>query len=190
MRKKLRSERGLTLVELLCTVVILMLLGLMLNTGLQMAMRSYQDMTAQSEVQMLLSTLSDALADDLRYATDVTTKSDTESGQKLLDCYSSDSYGSSSSLTIDNGQVMANGKRVLPAGAYGNGAYKLADDDEDGNGCADGLEITYADGLFKVKLKVEQTNGTVSAGTEFTVRCLNGPKIQDAEDPPGEESGE
>lgn len=184
MKRKLRSEGGLTLVELLCTVVILMLLGLMLNTGLQMAMRSYQDMTAQSEVQMLLSTLSDALADDLRYATDV----DTDDAGNLK-TYSSDSYGSSSSLTIDNGQVMANGKRVLPAGAYGNGAYKLADDDKDGNGCADGLEITYADGLFKVKLKVEQTNGTVSAGTEFTVRCLNRPKASNAEGAPGEESG-
>lgn len=177
MRKKLRSEGGLTLVELLCTVVILMLLGLMLNTGLQMAMRSYQDMTAQSEAQMLLSTLADALADDLRYATDVVTEAD---GTLR---YSSDSYGRAS-LTVDSGsgQVKANGKRVLPAGAYGNGAYKVTE-----------MDVTYEvvshidpdddDGLFKVKLKVEQTNGTVSAETEFTVRCLNAKGV------PGEESG-
>lgn len=180
MREKLRDEQGLTLVELLCTVAILILLGLVLNTGLQMAMRSYQDMTAQSEVQMLLSTLSDALADDLRYATDVHTDADGK-----LQSYSSDSYGIAS-LKIDssNGQVMANGKRVLPAGAYGNGAYRAAPRDG-----SDDLDVTYDNGFFKVKLKVEQTNGTVSAMTEFTVRCLNGPKASNAEGAPGEESG-
>lgn len=164
MREKLRSEQGLTLVELLCTVVILMLLGLMLNTGMQLAMRSYQDMTAQSEAQMLLSTLSDALADDLRYARDV----DTEADGKLKS-YSSDSYGRAS-LTIDSGQVKANGKRVLPAGAYGNGTYGVALRDD---GTYD-FDVTYNNGFFKVKLRVAQMNGTVSAGTEFTVRCLNG----------------
>lgn len=164
MRRKLRSEEGLTLVELLCTVVILTLLGLMLNTGLQMALRSYQDMTAQSEAQLLLSTLSDALADDLRYAREV----NTDAGGNL-NTYRSDSYGSGVSLKIDNGQVKANGKRVLPAGAYGNGAYKVVPRD----GSANDLDVTYADGLFTVKLKVEQPNGTVSAETEFTVRCLN-----------------
>ena len=48
MRKKLRGEGGLTLVELLAAVVILILLGLLLNTGLQMAVRTYRAVTAQS----------------------------------------------------------------------------------------------------------------------------------------------
>lgn len=173
MREKLRSEEGLTLVELLCTVAILVLLGLMLNTGLQMAMRSYQDMTAQSEVQMLLSTLSDALADDLRYATNV----DADAAGNL-NSYSSASYGRAS-LEIDpsSGQVLANGKRVLPGGAYGNGAYKVTK-----------MDITYkADkSLFTIELQVAQKEGTVSAETEFTVRCLNGPKASSAE---GESGG-
>lgn len=182
MRRKLRSERGLTLVELLCTVVILMLLGLMLNTGLQMALRSNQDMTAQSEAQLLLSTLSSALADDLRYATNVEPKA----GGELIS-YDSDSYGSGASLKIDpsSGQVLANGKRVLPGGAYGNGAYEVVPRD----GSPDkALDITYADGLFRIKLKVKQVNGEISAETEFTVRCLNGPKALNAEGAPGEES--
>lgn len=165
MRRKLRSEEGLTLVELLCTVVILMLLGLMLDTGLQMALHSYQDMTAQSEAQLLLSTLSDALANDLRYAREVGTDADGN-----LETYHSDSYGSGVRLKIDNGQVKAGGKRVLPAGAYGNGVYRVA---PRGGGTDGFLDVTYADGLFTVKLKVEQPNGTVSAETEFTVRCLS-----------------
>ena len=51
MRRKLADESGFTLVELLAAVVILMLLGLILNSGLQMAVHSYQTMTAQSETE-------------------------------------------------------------------------------------------------------------------------------------------
>lgn len=177
MREKLRDEQGLTLVEMLCAAAVLILLGLIVNTGLQMAVRSYRDITARSEVQLLLSTLSDALADDLRFARDVETGAD---GALLR--YSSDSYnsGEKASLEIDSGQVTANGKRVLPDGAYGNGAYT-----------ARKMDITYetqADGsFFTVALEVGQTEGTISAGTEFTVRCLSGAKGPAG--PPGEEDG-
>ena len=180
MREKLRNEQGMTLVEMLCAVAILILLGLMMNTGLQMAMRSYRDITAQSEVQLLLTTLSDALADDLRYARDVRTK-----GDGSLLSYSSDSYNSGGRATLEvgeNGQVTAGGKRVLPGGAYGNGAYVVRV-----------MKITYAsrpDGsFFTIELEVAQAEGTISARTKFTVRCLSGPEIEDAELNPGEESG-
>lgn len=172
--KKLRDGQGLTLVEMLCAVAILILLGLMLNTGLQMALRSYRDITAQSEVQLLLSTLADALADDLRYARDV----EAGSGGELLN-YSSDSYnnGGKASLSIgENGQVMAGGKRVLPSGAYGNGAYKVRE-----------MDITYKDSFFAVKLEIGQAEGDISAGAEFTVRCLSG--AANSALPPGEEGG-
>lgn len=175
MRKKLRDEQGLTLVEMLCAVAILMLLGLMMNTGMQMAVRSYQDVVAQSEVQLLLSTLSDALADDLRYARDVETAAD-----GTLLSYSSDSYNSGGQAKLEiggNGQVVAGGKRVLPDGAYGNGAYKVQE-----------MSISYqtqaGGSFFTVGLKVGQAEGGISAEVEFTVRCLSGPKLAD-----GEESG-
>lgn len=51
MRKKLNSESGLTLVEMLCAVAILVLLVLLLSTGMQMALRTYRDIVAQSEVR-------------------------------------------------------------------------------------------------------------------------------------------
>ena len=66
MRRKLRAEKGVTLVEMLACAVILVLLGLMLNTGIQVAARSYHAITAKAETQLLLSTITDALADDLR----------------------------------------------------------------------------------------------------------------------------
>lgn len=68
MARKWKDSRGFTLVETLCAVAILVMLGLLINTGLHLAMRSYRDLTAQSELELLAASLSDALADELRYA--------------------------------------------------------------------------------------------------------------------------
>lgn len=170
MRGKMSDSRGFSLVEMLCATVILVLLGLLVNTGLQLAMRSYQDLTAQSEAELLLSAVSNALADELRYARDV----ETEGAENKLTSYQSQRYNidtTGTRLSIgtgeensgkDKGQLYANTYRVLPGGAYGNGAYEI-----------DKLEIKYKDGLFTIDLTVKQTEGDISAGTQFTVRCLN-----------------
>lgn len=130
MTRKWKDSRGLTLVEMLCAVVILVLLGLLINTGLQLAVHSYQDVTAQEELELLAASLSDALADDLRYAK---TPIKAASGDTLLE-YHSERYNisgtTSTKLSIgkgeenggkDKGQLYANDYRVLPSGAYGSG---------------------------------------------------------------------
>lgn len=169
MRKKLNSQSGLTLVELLAATVVLMLLGLMLNTGLQTALSTYRAITAQSELELLLSTAVDALADDLRYARDV-------SGTGTNFTYTSDSFGEGTKLTVDDdGQIKANGKRVLSTGAYGlNEAYKVKED----------MEISYEDSRFTIRLTVATKDDRLSAKTPdegVVVRCLNPDK------PPEEE---
>lgn len=175
MRKKLNSESGLTLVEMLCAVVILILLGLLLNTGLQMAVHSYRSLTALSEAELLLSTAVDAIADDLRYARNVT------DGAGVT--YDSDSYGKGVRLDVDpaDGQIKAyqgaagDGMRVLPTGAYGaGGAYvvdgmKIAIPPDAPDAPAD--EIT-----FTIELTVKSKDGNVLAKTPdggVGVRCLN-----------------
>lgn len=170
MRKKLNSQSGLTVVELLAATVVLMLLGLMLNTGLQTALSTYRAIVAQSELELLLSTAVDALADDLRYARDV-------SVEDTSFTYTSDSFGEGTKLTVDlaDGQIKAEvggeKKRVLSTGAYGlNEAYKVKDD----------MEISY-DGVscFTIKLTVATKDDSLSAKTPdegVVVRCLNAKK--------------
>lgn len=169
MRKKLNSESGLTLVELLAATAILILLGLLLNTGLQMAMSTYRAITAQSEVELLLSTAVDAIADDLRYARNV-------SGSGGSFTYFSDSFGANTALEVEDnegdknyGQIKANGKRLLPDGAYGlNGAYLVKD-----------MKISYTQPNFTIELTVATKDGAISVQTPdggVTVRCLNAKK--------------
>lgn len=164
MRKKLNSESGLTLVEMLAVVVILILLGLLLNTGLQMAMSTYRTIVAQSEVELLLSTAVDAISDDLRYARDVSV-----SGTGFT--YTSDSFGVDAALGLNSdGQIVAmvggEEKRLLSTGAYGlNGAYQVKN-----------IKISYTQPNFTIELTVATKDGAISAQTPdggVTVRCLN-----------------
>ena len=170
MRKKLGSSSGLTMVEMLCAAVILILLGLLLNTGLQMAVNSYHALTVEAETQLLASTLADALADDLRYARKVRTAAETADGGEVnkLTAYDSDTYGAGASIEVEEetGQVLAGGLKILPAGAYGNGAYRV-----------ETLSITCAADCFTIKIKVKEAAGERSAEAGVTVRCLNGIEI-------------
>lgn len=166
MRGKVKDSRGFSLVEMLCATVILVLLGLMINTGLNLAVKSYQDITAQEELELLLSNLSSVLTDDLRYAKKVYV----DPTSKELSRYHSERYNSPGQqytrLSVkDDGQLYANTYRMLPSGSYGNGAYEIP--------ITDGIKIKFENGLFTVDLTVQQAGGGISASTQFTVRCLN-----------------
>ena len=159
MRKKLKGEGGLSLVELLCAVVILILLGLLLNTGLQMAVSTCRSIVARSELELLLSTAVDALADELRCARDV-------SGSGTGFTYTSGSFGADTSLAVEEGQIMAKGRRLLSTGVYG--AYRVAELTVTSGG---GEEVT-----FRIELTVETEDGRIRAQTPdggVSVRCLN-----------------
>lgn len=160
LRQKLKSGRGLTLVEMIAATGVLALLGLMLHTGLFMAQDSYSKMMGEAESQLLLSTLSDLLSNELRYARDVTTG---EGGK--LQRYTSVNFGRNTTLSLNaDGQLEANSRQMLSGGAYGNGSYRIED-----------WSILYdkAARLFTVHLKVTGPN-SISNETAFSVRCLNG----------------
>ncbi len=166
MKHKLNGSAGFTLVEMLCAVLILVLLSLMLNAGLNMAMKSYLDITAESETQLLLNSLTNAIASELRYAHEVSGDEDP-------------TYNGDCRITLENGRVCAGGRELLPAekggagGAYHGTKYsavKIADDVP---------VVQYADGCFTVNLKVVWNNSTISAQTPdggVVIRCLNPPK--------------
>ena len=158
MKSKLTSQKGVTLVEAVAAAGVLAVLALMLHTGLSMAHRSYQQVTSQAESRLLLSTLTDLLTRELRFARDVTLLPD-----GTLDYYTSISYGRRTVLSLDDqGQLLANGRRMLSTGAYGNGTGQI-----------ENYKITYEDGVFHVELQVSGVTGENQA-TSFSVRCLNG----------------
>ena len=69
--RKLVSKRGFTLVEMLACVVTLLLIGMIVSTGMNLATMSLRETTFESDSQMLESTLNTYIGDILRHATEV-----------------------------------------------------------------------------------------------------------------------
>lgn len=156
--QKLRNRQGITLVEMIAAVGVLALLSLMLHTGLSLSWNSYYTMTSESETQLLLSTLSNLLSNELRYARDVVTQDD-----GTLERYTSVSFGRNTTLSLNSeGQLEANERQMLSTGAYGNGNCQI-----------EHYQITLQDtGVFQVDLRVTGRY-EVSCETTFFIRCLN-----------------
>ena len=166
--KKLRTRKGLTMVEMLAAVVVLTLLCLALNSGMNVAVHAYRVMVAEAETQTLLSTASTAIIEELRYATPTNVSS---SGSLVQ--YTSAHYGQSSSigfnskdeLVVRNATNSVEGHPVLSTGVYGKGGvYKLSFGD-------DGVTYDKTTHLFTFTLRAEQKD--LASAETFTVRCLN-----------------
>lgn len=167
LRKKLKSQKGFSMVEMLACTVVLLLLALVLNSGLQAALNSYHLMIAKSETQLLVSTAIDALADELRYTqypeNYVCELPDTGGG----------TAGENKTIELKEGRIyvpvyvdgeVTETRRLLPGGPYGNGAYSISE-----------LSIKYdpATGSCTIDITARETNGTVSSSATVSVRCLN-----------------
>ena len=164
MRKKLKNTSGLTFVEMLCATAILLLLVLMMSTGMQMALASYRTHTGDAETQLLLNSLTDALADKLRYCVVTVDTGGT---------YKSCSVGEVGANAA--GHVTVGGKELLSAGAYGEKGtdgsrrYQV----ELLTPLKDACHISKSTPVFKIQLKVKDTQTGISKETTLTVRCLN-----------------
>ena len=165
MKSKLKNSGGVSVVEMLCAVLMLTLLCLLMNTGLQSAVRSYREVTAVSEARLLLSSLSDALSDKLRYA--VVTKNADGTFSYSIGEIKSDDKGMVVVEEKNADGTTKESKPLLPGGAYGNGRYK-AEVAVEANADASGDTVT-----FKVKLTVEEEPDEIRASTELEIRCLN-----------------
>ena len=70
--RKLRDRRGITLTEMLCTVLIVLLLTALLVVGIRFASKTYMESMRLSEAQELCSTLTSVISDKLRFCGTVT----------------------------------------------------------------------------------------------------------------------
>lgn len=191
MRKKLNGKSGLTLVEMLAATLVLVLLTLMLVTGMQMAMSAYENIIAQNEVELLLSTAVDRLSDELRYARNV--KWIMAEDGKANFKYTSNSYGHNTNLTwvsVDSaigggivpGQLLAISEESGEAG-YGvlsTGAYGSEDSYKDYVfGPDTSINYDRDEGVFSFRLTAMTKDGRISASTpQIIIRCLNPPEAE------------
>lgn len=148
--KKIRSSRALTLTEILITLLIASLVASAVAAGVSSSLKVYKKSVALSNAQTVLSTLSQAVMDELRFASDVSLSDGNVS-------FTSRNYGGNSSFIVaGNGYIMINGKQLLPQNSY--------------VGCKANISVDYNGDTFIVEIVV--LNEEVECDAQFSVRPL------------------
>lgn len=177
IKRKLKSKAGMSLLEVLCAVLILLLVSGGLTSAVTLAANQYQKSLRNSEAQVLYSSLRTILSHELAYTKEV--KTDSELGlifsppSMTLDySYSSimtDNSGKNGygQIVFQNPENSAEYKYILGKAAYTKGLL------------ANVTSITYDEDTyyFTVKLSIGY-NGTEYYGGEFQVKNLNETKLQ------------
>ena len=156
--KKLRNQNGLTLTEMLCTVIIVLLFSSLVAVGANAAVRSFRISMADSQAQELCSTLTTAISDKLRYCT-VETDAVFIQGVGYVKGTAENIF----TVNSDSGQVYLGENKLLGVYAYPEG-LKVQD-----------FSVEY-DGtkrIFTVAFQIEDRRDTKLAEADFQVKQIN-----------------
>ena len=157
--KKLRNQNGLTLTEMLCTVIIVLLFSSLVAVGANAAVRSFRISMADSQAQELCSTLTTAISDKLRYCTVEADNTVFIQGVGYVNGAPNEIF----TLNSDSGQVYLGENKLLGVYAYPEG-LKVQD-----------FSVKY-DGtkrIFTVAFQIKDRRDTKLAEADFQVKQIN-----------------
>ena len=157
--KKLRNQNGLTLTEMLCTVIIVLLFSSLVAVGANAAVRSFRISMADSQAQELCSTLTTAISDKLRYCTVEADNTVFIQGVGYVKGTAENIF----TVNSDSGQVYLGENKLLGVYAYPEG-LKVKD-----------FSVKY-DGtkrIFTVAFQIEDGRDTKLAEADFQVKQIN-----------------
>ncbi len=155
--KKLRNQNGLTLTEMLCTVIIVLLFSSLVAVGANAAVRSFRISMADSQAQELCSTLTTAISDKLRYCTVEADNTVFIQGVGYVKGPAKDIF------TADSGQVYLRENKLLGAYAYPEG-LKVKDFS---------VEYNDTERVFTVQFQIKDRRDTKLAEANFQVKQIN-----------------
>lgn len=158
-KEKLSSRSGFTLTELLLSVAIMGFLFSAIVVGVNSAAHIYRRSVALSDSHTLVSTLSNAVANELRCARNVRVSNDEIS-------FDSDVFGAGVSITDSSpaGRVMV---------GTDSRQYELLSDSAYTSGLSASAAVTdYTDGVFTVKISVSGAE-LAERSTILNIRALN-----------------
>lgn len=162
---KQKRIAGMTLVELLCALAVVLLVSAGMVLGVSLAVRSYERSVAGSEAQVLCSTLETIVSDELRYAGTL----ERDESDKVIGFFSQNhpdaNLQHSRFTTDDEGRVLLGGQKLLPNNAYPHGlqaSVELTNYNEDKR-------------IFTAVITVTDRGGDTLAQTELQVKQLNKP---------------
>ncbi len=167
---KLKNNKGLTLTELLCAIIVMLLVTAVMVVGIRLGTQAYVKSVSMSEAQQLCSTLTTLVSDELRYSGSIEL---TDSGDSQTVKFFSKSFGKKegdlrSFGQNEDGQVVLGDTKILSSTSYPHNLkakvdlkYKVPD-------------TTFDNGVFTATIIVYRTSEeAVLATTTFQVEPLN-----------------
>ena len=154
--KKLRNQNGLTLTEMLCTVIIVLLFSSLVAVGANAAVRSFRISMADCQAQGLCSTLTTAISDKLRYCTVETDNTVFIQGVGYVEGTAENIF-----TVNDSGQVYLGKNKFLGAYAYPEG-LKVKE-----------FSVIYEENVFNVQFQIKDRRETKLAEANFQVKQIN-----------------
>ena len=154
---KIKSKKGFTLVEMLCTVIVLLLITSLMAVGVQLAVRSLRTLVMDSESQVLCSTIRASVSDELRYSGTTTVNGGNIS-------FFSQNYGEGVEYsTNEDGQILLGGNKILSSKSY---TYDM-------RASVTLKSYDSTSKIFSVSVKVTDSDGNLLASSDFQVQRLN-----------------
>ena len=158
MKRKVQSKKGFTLVEMVACILTLTIISGICTSGINLAIKCYQESVFESESQMLKSTIDLSINDILRYATNVETEE--VDGEQIVKSFTNVGYQVvGGSLAISPGTnkfVLYN----LPEGTAGRKEYILIGNQAYGKDMyIAGFKLTYEEstGCFFGEYTIKST---------------------------------
>ncbi len=166
---KIKTKQGMSIVELLSAIAVMLLVSVVLVTGVRLGVKAYTKSVSMSEAQVLCSTLTTIVSDDLRYAGTVYPNSTADDGTTVLKLFVH-GKGEGYYKSDDDGQVVFHRDTEGDAKLLGKGSYPY------------GLkaEVTVKlkdDNTFTAEVKVTSKSDNVLSQNTFEVKPVNGMKI-------------
>lgn len=163
---KLKNKSGLTLVEMLCCVVVMLLVSIGMVNGVSLAVRNYESSLMSSESQVLCSTLTNLVSDELRYSGAV-------NWEEAPIRFYSRTYGSECIFSQnDSKQVTLN--EIQRDGTPAQRGYKLLPNRSYHLGMRASVTLSKAkDNIFSVTILVTDSKDRELARNVFEVEKLN-----------------
>ncbi|MGN0169639.1 MAG: prepilin-type N-terminal cleavage/methylation domain-containing protein [Lachnospiraceae bacterium] len=184
MWKKIRSNSGMSLLEMLCAVMILLLVSGGMTTAVSLAARQYQISMRGSEAQVLCSTLKTVIANELAYTTDIRVDTLNESGEGNVKMFQSQNYvikGNLSTLMTDESGINGYGQILLGNSADTGESMNILGKASYSNGLLAKISsVTYSNRTCCFTLHISiGYDGTEYYGEDFQVLNVNRTQAKD-----------
>ena len=161
--KKLRDRQGITLTEMLCTVLIVLLLTALLVVGIRFAGKTYTESMRLSEAQEPCSTLTSVISDKLRFCGTVTQDENGGLTQIFIQNVGSVEGKGDAFQIGEDGQLALGDRHLLGSASYPKGLQVTAFT----------LRYDASTDIFSVTLEIGDRSRQTLSQTSFDVNRIN-----------------